>query len=417
MKSTPSPANPDEPFEAELSGFPAVVEGHDTIVRENIEVVVGQFTDELRAGLNPQIVDYTRRHPHLADELEELLPLVLSLEHWSVDKEVECVRSTIPADFTLKDIGRYRVVREIGRGGMGIVFEAREHDTGRTFAIKLLPLRNVSDLERRRDLFRREAATIARLRHAHIVPVHSFGNYQGYTYYVMQLIDGVSLDLVLRKLRETQQPVCIAELLKPRSRTENASVALASFGADSWKAFAKIGVQVALGIGHAHSKGVLHNDIKPANLLIDAAGHITVTDFGVGHSTAETESDQESRAPGTLRYMAPERFAGQCDIRSDIYSLGVTLYEIITLTAAFEANDRQTLIRQVIGESPKAPRDINPKIPVPLERIVMKALSREPEKRFATADELRAELLRYINDRPILTRGSSLWKRLWSRSD
>lgn len=416
MPSHSLPADSDDAFEAELTGFPSATEGTANQAREGVEVVVSRFTDELRAGKGPSVEDYCRRHPHLKDELLELLPLVMSLEHWSVDKEVECVRSTIPADFTIKEIGRYQVIREIGRGGMGIVFEATEPETGEKFAVKLLPLRNVSDVERRKDLFRREAATIARLRHPHIVPVHSFGSYQGYTYYVMGLIEGVSLDRIIRLMRETQKPVAIASLL-PKTRT-TISVEkhpLAVLSPDAWKSFAKIGMQVALGLAHAHSKGVLHNDIKPANLLIDRTGHVTVTDFGVGQGSAQSTTEQEGHAPGTLRYMAPERFSGQYDARSDVYSLGATLYELITQTPIFEVDDRQKLIQCVLHEMPKNPREFNPLIPEPLQRIVMRALAKDPAVRFSSADELRAELLRFINDRPILTRGPSLWSRLFGR--
>lgn len=414
-QSSPSSDDHDE-FEVELTGFPSAVESATNQAREGVEIVVSRFADELRVGKNPTIEAYCRQYPHHKDELLELLPLVMSLEHWSVDKEVECVRSTIPENFSIEEIGRYRVVREIGRGGMGIVFEAIEKDTQNVFAIKLLPLRNVSDVERRKDLFRREAATINRLRHQHIVPVHSFGSYQGYTYYVMDLIEGVSLDRVLGVLRQTQQAVCIADLL-PSQKTSIAfeKHPLSTIGPESWKSFAKMGVQVALALAHAHSKGVLHNDIKPANLLIDRTGHVTVTDFGVGQGAAQPEATHEGHAPGTLRYMAPERLGGKFDARSDVYSLGATLYELLTQAAMFDSDDRQKLLESVLKERPKLPRDWNPNIPEPLQRIVLKAVEKDPLRRFKSADELRAELLRFINDKPLLTRGPTLWRRLWRR--
>lgn len=416
MPASPAPADDNDEFEAELTGFPSVAESSANQAREEVEVVVSRFADELRLGKGPTIEDYCRRYPHFEEDLLDLLPLVMSLEHWSVDKEVECVRSAIPENLKIEEIGRYRVIREIGRGGMGIVFEAVEKDTQQTFAIKLLPLRNVSDVERRKDLFRREAATINRLRHQHIVSVHSFGSYQGYTYYVMDLIEGVSLDRVIAQLRESKKPVRIADLLPSRKQPVNFDkYPLSTLGPDSWKSFAKIGVQVALALAHAHSKGVLHNDIKPANLLMDRTGHVTVTDFGVGKNAAREEAIEEGHAPGTLRYMAPERLSGKFDARSDVYSLGATLYELMTLTAMFDSDDRQKLLEAVVKEAPKLPLELNPLIPEPLQRIVLKAVAKDPLKRFASADELRAELLRFINDKPLLTRGPSIWKRLWGR--
>ncbi len=414
MPASPSSSSDDAEFEAELTGFPSVVEGAANQAREEVEVVVSRFADELRSGKAPTISEYCRRYPHFKEDLIDLLPLVMSLEHWSVDKEVECVRSAIPDDLKIEEIGRYRVVREIGRGGMGIVFEAIEKDTQHPFAIKLLPLRNVSDVERRKDLFLREAATINRLRHPHIVSVHSFGSYQGYTYYVMDLIEGISLDRVIRVLHDSKKPVRIADMLPPKRLPVSLDKhPLSTLSPDSWKSFAKIGVQVALGLAHAHSKGVLHNDIKPANLLMDRTGHVIVTDFGVGKSSSQKEAIEEGHAPGTLRYMAPERLAGRFDARSDVYSLGATLYELLTQTAMFDSDDRQKLLEAVLKEAPKLPRDLNPDIPEPLQRIVLKAVAKDPLKRFGSADELRAELLRFINDKPLQTRGPSFWKRFW----
>lgn len=413
MTDSSIPTNPNEPFEAEPVGFPAAVDAENLAARQSIEVVVTRFMDEARDGLTPSIEDYARKHPELADELRELLPLVESLEQWGVDKEVECVRGNIPDDFSLSVVGDYRIVREIGRGGMGVVFEAAHIETHKHVAIKLLPYRYVADLPRRREHLRREATTIAGLRHCNIVPVYSFGSYRGYRYYVMQLVEGVNLDTVIKRLRESREPVCISDLAPASAgAAQRESFRLER---DSWKAFAKIMVQVAQGLAHAHKHDVLHNDIKPGNLLLDRSGLVIVTDFGV--DLPDEMSGEGDHPPGTLRYMAPERFSGKSTARSDIYAIGVTLYELLTRTPAFQSADREQLIEQVLQSTPLRPRELNPEVPLALEMITLKAMAKRPEDRFGSADELHAELLRFINDRRIKTRRPGVFGRLmnWLR--
>lgn len=410
MTDSSKPPNSTEPFEAEPVGFPAAVDTENLAARHSVEVVVTRFMDEARDGLAPSIDDYARKYPELADELRELLPLVESLEQWGVNKEVECVRGNIPDDFSLTEVGDYRIVREIGRGGMGIVFEAAHRETGKQVAIKLLPHRYVADLPRRREHLRREATTIAGLRHRNIVPVYSFGSYQGYRYYVMQLVEGVNLDTVIKRLRDSHEPVCINDLA-PATAVASARESF-RLERDSWKAFAELMIQVAQGLAHAHKHDVLHNDIKPGNLLLDRNGVVIVTDFGVDLS--DEMSGEGDHPPGTLRYMAPERFTGKSTARSDIYAIGVTLYELLTRTPAFQSADREKLIEQVLQSTPLLPRELNPDVPIALEMITLKAMAKRPEDRFGSADEMHAELLRFINDRQIKTRQPGVLKRLMS---
>ena len=413
MTDSSKPPNSTEPFEAEPVGFPAAVDTENLAARHSVEVVVTRFMDEARDGLAPSIDDYARKYPELADELRELLPLVESLEQWGVNKEVECVRGNIPDDFSLTEVGDYRIVREIGRGGMGIVFEAAHRETGKQVAIKLLPHRYVADLPRRREHLRREATTIAGLRHRNIVPVYSFGSYQGYRYYVMQLVEGVNLDTVIKRLRDSHEPVCINDLA-PATAVASARESF-RLERDSWKSFAKLMIQVAQGLAHAHKHDVLHNDIKPGNLLLDRNGVVIVTDFGV--DLPDETSGEGDHPPGTLRYMAPERFTGKCTARSDVYAVGVTLYELLTRTPAFLSTDREKLIEQVLQSTPLRPRELNPEVPIALELITLKAMAKRPEDRFGSADELHAELLRFINDRAIKTRRPGVLRRLliWLR--
>ena len=180
-----------------------------------------------------------------------------------------------------------------------------------------------------------------------------------------------------------------------------------------YRAVARLGIQVAQALAHAHAQGVLHRDIKPSNLLLDVDGHVWVTDFGLAKLEGSDGPTQTGDIIGTLRYMSPERFEGWSDRRSDIYGLGMTLYELLTLRPAFESATRAKLIDQVIHDPPVAPRKHDPRVPRDLETIVMKAIAKEPAERYATAEALSADLENFVTDRPIVARRSSLPERSW----
>jgi WD40 repeat protein len=180
-----------------------------------------------------------------------------------------------------------------------------------------------------------------------------------------------------------------------------------------WQGVARIGVQVAEALAYAHGQGILHRDIKPSNLLLDARGNVWVADFGLAKSSEGEDVTHTGDVVGTLRYMAPERFRGQSDPRGDVYSLGLTLYELLTLRPAFDAGDRERLIRQVTEGEPPRPRQFEPSVPRDLETIVLKAIAREPGHRYATAEQLAEDLRRFAADRPILARRISTTERTW----
>src|SRR5215471_16990653 len=173
-------------------------------------------------------------------------------------------------------------------------------------------------------------------------------------------------------------------------------------------------MQVADALAHAASQGVLHRDIKPSNLLLEDTGNIWVTDFGL--AKADTDGDNLTHTGdivGTLRYMAPERFSGQGDLRSDVYSLGLTLYELLTLRPAFDAADRNKLVKQVMHDEPARPRKLNPAVPRDLETVVLKAIARDPAHRYQTPAEMADDLKRFVEDRPVRARRISGAERLW----
>jgi serine/threonine protein kinase len=282
--------------------------------------------------------------------------------------------------------GDFRIVREIGRGGMGVVYEAFQESLSRHVAVKLL--REPADLAR----FRREAKAAGRLHHTNIVPVHGVGEHGGRHYYVMQYIVGQGLDQALRTTRAADQ--------------SGAGPAI------DYREVARIALQAAEALAYAHDQGIVHRDIKPANILLDERGTVWITDFGLAYDSADTQTlTHTGDLLGTLRYMAPERFAGRGDAGVDIYALGATVYELACGRPAYPEADRAALIHQVLHEDPPPPRQLDPRVPRDLETIVLKAMAREPSHRYAIAAEMAADLRRFLEDRPIRARRVGPWER------
>ena len=395
-----------DPQSANLDGFPVAADPENVRAREPLEVLVSRYADAVRRGESPSIEEYAQRYREWADQIRELFPLIETLERWKSDKEFECLRRSVPDDFPVRRVGTYQFVRELGRGGMGIVFEAVQDGSGRRVAVKLLPWRFAADMSHWKERFHREATTIARLRHANIVRVYTFGTHEGYCYYVMQLVEGVSLDWIIRRLRESADLVYVDEIRRAgredrdssRESTEGeADPASGGLRRDSWQDFANIGLQVALALGHAHEKGVLHNDVKPANLLLERTGRVIVTDFGIGRRSSGDPAHADEHPIGTLRYMAPERLVGRSEVRSDIYALGVTLYELVTQQPAFDGGDRRQLMDRIVHSQIQPVREIVPQIPRPLETIILNAMAADPAERYHSAQALASDLLRFLH--------------------
>jgi serine/threonine protein kinase len=344
----------------------------------------------------------------------------------------------------LSQVGDYRILREVGRGGMGVVYEAEQVSLGRRVALKVLaapPGKDGRALER----FRLEAKAAARLHHTNIVPVFEVGQDGDVCFYAMQFIPGQGLDLVLdelRALRSGGAPApagAVAQSMlsghftlasgaegppppagtPPSSAVLPGQTELTSAESDRrhyFRAVAQIGLQVALGLGYAHQRGVVHRDIKPSNLLLDLSGVAWITDFGLAKSD-DSDLTRTGDVVGTLRYMAPERFSGQADARSDVYALGLTLYELLTLRPAFDATDRLRLVEMVRRQEAPPPRQIDRRVPGDLETIVLKAMDPEASRRYQSADNLADDLRRFLADEPIQARRASLRERLlrWAR--
>jgi serine/threonine protein kinase len=320
-------------------------------------------------------------------------------------------------------LGDFRILREIGRGGMGIVYEAEQLSLGRRVALKVLPFAWTLDPRQLRR-FQNEARAVAHLHHTNIVPIHSVGTERGVHFYAMQYIEGRPLAAVIQELRETSAggpagpPVPISAPQEARPGENAAGTAAAATlttertgrGAEFFRAVARLGVQAAEALEHAHEQGVVHRDVKPGNLLIDAHGHLWVSDFGLAQIQGDTALTVTGDVVGTLRYMSPEQALakrGLVDHRTDVYSLGATLYELLTLAPVFNGRDREELLRQIAFEEPRAPRRLNSAVPTDLETIVLKALTKRVEDRYTTAQELADDLRRFLGHRPILARRPS----------
>jgi eukaryotic-like serine/threonine-protein kinase len=480
----------------------------------SVEALAEEFLGRKRKRERPTVAEYLARYPHLADEIRDIFPVLGLVEDFkpgSGEATGSFAAAEIPGlEKPVERLGDFRLLRVVGRGGMGIVYEAEQVSLGRHVALKVLPNQALKDGKHKRR-FEREARAAARLHHTNIVPVFGVGEHDGSPYYVMQYIQGPGLDAVISELnhitpggftaatgseveidldRRGATAVAMAHSLVTGAfghacddddREGTAAAATTGFdvteaaeepgvesgeGATSatgpsaagtphsgrlsdsfelsasslslpkggsavsgrksaarkptyWQTVANIGRQVADALDYAHKQGILHRDVKPSNLLLDTRGTVWVTDFGLA-KVAGPGADNLTHTGdilGTMRYMPPEAFEGNSDARSDVYALGLTLYELLALQPAFAEKDRNKLIKQVTTSEPARLDRLRREIPRDLATIVQKAIEKEPSRRYATAEQLAADLERFIDDEPILARRQTELERCvrWAR--
>jgi serine/threonine-protein kinase len=416
--------------------------------RNPVELLADEFLARCKRGEKPTIREYCDRHPDLADEIRDVFEAVLMVEDLkpgSSNVSGSAGESLSGNGKRLEQVGGYRILCEIGRGGMGVVYEAEQQALGRRVALKVLPRASAGDGSAQ-VRFQREAKAAARMHHTNIVPVFDVGSDGEHLYYAMQLIHGQGLDLVIQDLKRLRSKSragpgsagvaddrSIAaslvtgkfeqEILAPEQETDSKATAAYEESLPSsavlpgqsemstatsnrrayFRSVAQIGVQTAAALSYAHSRGIIHRDIKPGNLILDTTGNVWVTDFGLA-KTGDGAMTHTGDILGTIRYMSPERFRGQCDVRADVYALGMTLYELLTLKAAHASEDRLKLIELVRTSEPSSPRTVDARIPLDLETIVMKAIDKDPKRRYQSADEMAEDLQRFVNDEPIKAR-------------
>jgi serine/threonine protein kinase/lipopolysaccharide biosynthesis regulator YciM len=432
-------------------------------IDETFDRLVCRVSAQLELGHEFDRAELQQLDPKHATRLLELLPTLKEMARLRPSSQSTAAKRSDVADEIVNGLlGDFRIQREVGRGGMGVVYEAQQISLGRRVAIKILPFAGVLD-PRRMQRFQNEARAAASLHHPHIVPVFSVGCERGVHFYAMQFIDGQSLEKVVQARRRDRKGTDAAEIkadrwssaprrgtpsiaskasaneseldVSPRftpprqSSAEPATVPIAKGSTERsqpnlrWTmAVAETISNVADALHHAHQAGVIHRDIKPSNLMFDAVGKIWVTDFGLAHIESNETLTVSGDLLGTLRYMSPEQAGGQAcqvDYRSDIYSVGVTLYELLTLEPAFPGRDRKQLLHDILHCEPPSLRKWDHTLPVELEIIVAKAMAKDPTDRYQTAAAMADDLRRFLQNEPIVAHRPSTWQRIskWTQQN
>lgn len=409
-----------------------------------VAILVEQITERLAERREDEIESLLARHPEHADRLRELLPAMRLLCNVGAADNADgspSGESHAPIEHA-GTLGDFRIICEIGRGGMGVVYEAEQISLSRRVALKVLPFAGVLDA-RQLQRFHNESRAAAGLHNEHIVPVYAVGSDRGVHFYAMQYIEGLTLaDVIVRLRQQRDAQTLISDGSRnlfaaganedPQARLDERAIhadtpplahlttADGGLSADYFRTIANWGVQIGKALDYAHSVGVIHRDVKPANLILDTEGKVWITDFGLAQMETDAGLTVSGGLVGTPRYMSPEQALGAkgvVDQRTDVYSLGTTLYELLTLVPAYSETDPRILLRQIADVDPVLPRSLNREVPVELETIVQKAMRKEPASRYVTANYLAEDLHRFLERKPIAARPRSFLERAvrWRR--
>lgn len=444
------------------------------------EAVYVAFLKDLEAAVEPErvIADYASRYPHLADELREMAGMQRKLDHSQTREEP---RSEHPGQ-----LGDFRITRPIAEGGMGTIYEAIQQPLNRRVAVKTIRDRKRHLTGMLHSRFLREQQVLAQLHHTHIVPIHAAGHDGGLQYFAMSYIDGAALHHVVRIARlhemssrqnhgrtptptlaalaaearsstpsrdthdrnaahhqrkgqekppEYSTSTTVSQIEPPLVRDETAKPSTNGklvLSPEYFRSVARVMIDAAEALQHAHDAGIIHRDLKPSNLMVDTSEHCWVLDFGLaGYLRAQIQASGEAAPPprtgptpdlgpdpptvsgifGTLDYMAPEQFQGRADARTDVWGLGVILYELLTLRRPFL--DRSSF---ETTDAPR-PRDMVQGLPRDLEAVCLKAMRKEPGNRYRSARDLAQDLRRWLGSEPVTARKASTLRRLslWAR--
>jgi tRNA A-37 threonylcarbamoyl transferase component Bud32 len=380
-----------EPCRSEdmLAEFPAIASDP----RCSLELIHSEFVYREQIGQTPDPAEWYRRFPTWKTALEERFQAHTPQERVDADAVATVPELTtphsktdeIPALRTGRRFGRYTLIREIGRGGMGVVHEAHDNQLERTVALKIVRAVNISRREEV-ERFHREAKAAAKLDHPNIIAVHDDGEVDGDPYYTMAFVNGCPLGKHMPGLRS--DPRAAVALMEKTART----------------------------VHHAHQMGVIHRDLKPSNILIDDQNEPRIGDFGLAKiMDDDSELTCTGQVLGTPAYMSPEQAqgrAGDAGPRSDVWSLGVILYETLAGRRPFLGRNSEEIAKNVIHAEPALPRSVEPKLDPTLEIIILKCLEKDPAKRYPSAAALADDLGRWQRGEPIITRPPTRWRRI-----
>lgn len=407
----------------------------------NMSLTACPSSDRLREFVEGEIdealVDDILRHLDVCAECRRKIENEPYQEAWA--REIQTLateQAQAPVDITVplarlnQLLPDYEIISEIGRGGMGIVYHARQRKLDRDVALKVLPSLLAAFRPDARARFQREAALAAQLKHTSIIAIHDYGEVEGTLYYAMELVEGRSLSEMIEDLRTTR----IARALtagKDRSSDGTTSAPSSDFLTSDESLSDFLGLSrtsppsdsalrrayffriaswiadVAEGLAYAHAHSVTHRDIKPSNLLLTRDLRVMISDFGLARSTAMETITVGASLLGTARYMSPEQIdgtRGSSNHRVDVYALGATLYELLTMRPIYETKDDRKVLHQVLNDEPMPPRRVSPSIPTELETICLKALEKDPAVRYQTAQAFADDLRRWLLGLPILAK-------------
>jgi serine/threonine protein kinase len=378
------------------------------------ETLMGAFAARVVAKLgrerDAELEQLADAHPEHADALRRLGKEVAAAERL-LAQGFDPGGGALPRSF-----GDYAIERELGRGGMGIVYAAVQRSLGRRVALKVLstPLRSN---ERTSSRFERESRLLAQLEHPGIVRVIEAGVNGDVPYYAMEFVDGAPLSAVLEAIARHGLATANADTLAAAvagAVSEPSPVSQRRDAASYVATMVDLAAQVAEALAFAHAAGVIHRDVKPGNVLVRRDGTAVLTDFGIARLEAAQSLTLTGAFAGTPSYVSPEQARGDnVDFRSDVFSLGVTLYEALTLRRPFEAEETTAVLAKIQREEPPDPRQLNPDIPAEVAAVVLKALVKEPAGRYATAGALAADLRAFLAGRPVSARPPTPSQRLW----
>lgn len=415
----------------ESLGDPSFLQGLTTEQRDRLTEILDRYFVALEQGAPECKEALLAAHPDLAATLELYFKSFEQVHEMAVRFGGAPQSAIVPEapgiNLESRRIGDFELIRELGRGGMGVVYEARQISLDRRVALKTLPFAAVLDAKQIAR-FKNEAQAAAQLHHPNIVPVYAIGTERGVHYYAMQFIDGQPLDRAIEELRRRDDKNSSAspgndgetiEFVAGTTQRSAGSRGTWRVG-DRQRTAVTLGIAAARALHAAHEMGVVHRDIKPSNLLLDSVGKIWVADFGLARCQANASLTRTGEVLGSMRYMSPEQAAGRTplvDHRTDIYSLGATLYELIALRPAFDDEDGPALLRHIEQSEPPPLRSLRPEVSVDLQSVIAKAMAKQPHERYATAADFADDLQRVLNGQGTLAKPPTLIERIakWTR--